>query len=57
MSATELFHFDITEHQDPTNSSYKISAEYTKLFWRKINFNGFAIFGIGGHFWFLTGRI
>ena len=29
-----FFHFDISQHQDPTFIQYKISAKYTKPFWR-----------------------
>ena len=49
-----FFHFDITDHQGPTNTTYKISAIYTLPFWRKCDFNGFAIFSIGGHYGFST---
>ena len=30
-----FFHINITEHQYPTNNPDKISAKYTKPFWRK----------------------
>ena len=29
-----FFYFHISQHQDPTYTSYKISAKYTKPFWR-----------------------
>ena len=33
-TVTNFFHFDINQHQGPTNTPYKISAKYTQAFWR-----------------------
>ena len=40
---SRFFHFNINQHQGPINTSYKISAKNTELFWRNWRFYSFDI--------------
>ena len=54
MSATDFFHFDITEQQGPIYITYKFQPNIPSHSGGKVDSNGFATFSIDGHLGFST---